>query len=112
MDDLQAQMNSILANPELMDQIKSIAQNIGTESDEESPSHTKGTPETIPNIDFNMLQKLSGIAGQSNIDKNQRTLLSALAPYLSSDRLHKLEKAMRASKMAGIATTLLSNTGR
>ena len=32
MDDLQAQMNSILANPELMDQIKSIAQNIGMES--------------------------------------------------------------------------------
>jgi len=112
MDDLQTQMNSILSNPELMDQIKSIAQNIGMESEEESPSHTKDTPETFPNIDFNMLQKLSGIAGQSNIDKNQRTLLSALAPYLSSDRLHKLEKAMRASKMAGIATTLLGNTGR
>ena len=110
MDDFQAQMNAILSNPELIEQIKTLAQDM-------NPNDSKDTaaasiPEAFPNIDMNMLQKLSGIAGQSNIDKNQRTLLTALSPYLSSERIRKLEKAMRASKMAGIATSLLGNPGR
>lgn len=110
MDDLQAQMNAVLSNPELMEQIKALAQDI-------SPGDNKDitaapTPDTFPNIDMNMLRKLSGLAGQSNIDKNQQTLLTALSPYLTADRIRKLEKAMRASKMAGIATSLLGNPGR
>ena len=112
MDDLQAQMNAILGNPELMEQIRAMAQNVKPEADRDMSTGPEHIPETFPSIDINMLQKLSGLAGQSNIDKNQRTLLSALSPYLSPDRIQKLEKAMRASKMAGLATTLLGNTGR
>ena len=109
MDDLQAQMNTFLSNPELIEQIKALAQNI---TPEENKDATPVNQEAFPNIDMNMLRKLSGLAGQTNIDKNQRTLLSALSPYLSSERIHKLEKAMRASKMAGIATSLFTNSGR
>ena len=58
-----------------------------------------------------MIQKLSGLAGQSNIDKNQRTLLTALSPYLSRERIYKLEKAMRAAKMANMASAFLGKSG-
>jgi hypothetical protein len=58
-----------------------------------------------------MIQKLSGIARQSSIDKNQQNLLRALGPYLSRERITKLEKAMRAAKIAGIASTALAGSG-
>ncbi len=112
MDDLQSQMNTILSNPQLLEQLKVMAQNIMPATNGEASVNEENVQDLIPNIDMNMLSKLTGIAGQTNIDKNQRTLLAALSPYLSPDRIRKLEKAMRASKMAGIATTLLGNTGR
>ena len=64
----------------------------------------------FPNIDLSMVQKLSGLAGQSNIDANQRTLLKALTPYLKRDRISKLERAMRAAKMANMASAFLSRS--
>lgn len=58
-----------------------------------------------------MLQKLIGVARQSGIDKNQQNLLKALSPYLSRERIVKLEKAMRAAKIAALASTALSSAG-
>ena len=54
------------------------------------------------------MQKMISLAGSTNIDKNQKALLSALSPYLSRDRIRKLEQAMRAAKMAGFAATALA----
>ena len=53
---------------------------------------------------------LSGLAGQANIDNDQRTLLKALTPYLSHNRIHKLEKAMRAARMAGMASVIFGKS--
>ena len=61
--------------------------------------------------DLAMIQKPFGMARQSGIDKNQQTLLRALGPYLSRERIVKLEKAMRAAKLAGIASTALGSSG-
>lgn len=112
MDDIQSQMNAILEDPEMMTKIKAIAESMNQEpvtDNNEQPTETAGI---LPNIDISMLQKLSALAGQSSIDKNQKTLLSALAPYLNSERIRKLEKAMQASKMVGLASTLFGRTGR
>ena len=56
-----------------------------------------------------MLQRLSGLARQSGIDSQQRTLLTALKPYLSDERVSKLEKAMRAAKLAKLASSILGS---
>ena len=56
-----------------------------------------------------MLQKLSGLMGAGGMDKNQQHLLRALSPYISQNRLIKLEKAMQAAKMARLATNLFGN---
>lgn len=106
MSEMEEKLNSVLNNPQMMQQIMSMAQNLGAQSQkEDAPTKSEGLPE----IDLGMLQKLSGLAGQSSIDKNQRSLLHALGPYLSRERIGKLEKAMRAAKMARMASTLMSS---
>lgn len=114
MDDMQNQMNAILGNPEMMQKIMAMAQSLG----QSQPSEQKQEPPkqespgfSMPDIDLSMVQKLSGLAGQSNIDNNQRTLLKALTPYLNRERISKLERAMRAAKMANMASAFLGKSG-
>ena len=108
MDDLQAQMNAVLQNPDMMQKIMSMAQALGG-SPGPPPQEQAAPP--LPDIDIAMVQKLSGLIGQSNIDANQRCLLDALRPYLNGERVAKLEKAMRAAKLATMASSFLSATG-
>lgn len=115
MDDMQNQMNAILGNPEMMQKIMAMAQSLNqaqpSQPDTPQPPKQEASGFSLPDIDLSMVQKLSGLAGQSNIDKNQKTLLSALTPYLSRERISKLEKAMRAAKMASMASAFLGKTG-
>ena len=107
MSEMEDKMNAVLSNPQLMQQIMSMAQSLGQSSTvQESP-----VPQEAPPIDLALVQKLSGLAGQSGIDAQQQALLQALHPYLSQSRVSKLEKAMRASKMARLASGFLSQGG-
>lgn len=116
MNELESKINNILENPEAMKKIMSLAQSLNLKTDEQPKSQqhenkTKGSnTNTFPEIDLSMLQKLSGLTKQTGIDKNEQTLLKALAPYLSRERIYKLEKAMRAAKMAKIASTMLGTS--
>ncbi len=107
MDDLQSQLSAVMGNPEMMEKIMSLAQNLGAEPTSASAPPPSSAPSgDIP--DMAMLAKLTGIMGKAGIDKKEQNLLNALHPYLSSHRVSKLEKAMRAAKMAGMATVFLS----
>ena len=108
MEGMDEKLNAILGNPQMMQQIMSMAQAMGQQEEpKQEPPPQSGTP----GLDMAMIQKLSGIARQSSIDKNQQNLLHALGPYLSRKRIAKLEKAMRAAKIAGIASTALAGSG-
>ena len=121
MEGMEEKLGAILENPQLMQQIMQLAQsvNIPKPSQSREPPKKEEPPPKIslPDTDIGagldpaMLVKLAGIAGKSNIDSNQKALLRALAPYLSRDRVAKLEKAMRAAKLAGIASTALGSSG-
>lgn len=118
MDDMEQKLNSILGNPEMMAQLMSMAQSLGQSQGDPpaEPQRPKAPPASkmpaLPaGMDLNMLQKVAGLAQQSNIDRNQQALLKALSHYLSKDRLTKLEKAMRAAKIAGLASTALGSSG-
>lgn len=106
MDDLENKLGAVLNNPEMMEKIMALAQNISQSQPETKP---ESPPSNSGDIDLSMIQRLSGLARQSGIDQNQQTLLKALSPYLSRQRIQKLEKAMRAAKMASMAGLL---TGR
>lgn len=105
MEDMESKLGSILNNPEMMQQIMAFAQNFNQKS--ESPKPEKQDASSFPQIDPAMLQKLTGMAQHSKIDNNQQLLLKALRPYISNRRISKLERAMRAAKMAGLATSFL-----
>lgn len=117
MDDMESKLNSILGNPQMMQQIMAMAQAMGQQDTPkedpkpEPPPPPKPQPmPTMPSMqDAAMLQRIAGIARQSGIDKNQQALLKALGPYLSQERIIKLERAMRAAKIAGFAGTALGS---
>lgn len=112
MDDMQDQMNAILNNPDMMQKIMAMAQAMNQpQPQKQEPEKQDSSGFSLPDIDLSMVQKLSGLAGQSNIDNNQRTLLKALTPYLSRERISKLERAMRAAKMANMASSFLGKSG-
>lgn len=115
MDGLEEKLGAVLNNPQLMQQIMSMAQTMGNSQPNPVPAAQAPEPSSLP--DMGMLRKLSGLAAQSGVDRNQQALLKALDPYLGRDRLNRLEKAMRAAKMAKLAGSLLgsgllSQTGR
>ena len=108
MDELEQKLNNVLNNPQLMQQIMSMAQSMGAAPSVPSePQVPAPVQNPLLSIDPKMLQALSGFAQHSGIDQNQKTLLNALHPYLSADRIARLEKAMQAAKMARLASTFL-----
>lgn len=107
MDEMESKLDSILGNPDIMSQIMSMAQKLGGGNPPPAPSPQETEPPT--GLDMGMMMKLAGMANSANIDKDERALLVALRPYLTPERLGKLEKAMRASKLAGIATSLIGS---
>lgn len=112
MDGMEEKIGTILSNPQLMQQIMSMAQSLNQSADPPQKPQPKQEPSpSIPDIDPAMIKKLSGLAGQSSVDREQQALLTALSPYLSRERIGKLEKAMRAAKMARLASSLLGQGG-
>ena len=109
MDNMEAQIGSILGNPEMMQKIMAMAQTLNGQS--ESPPQQPPQSNSPAEQDMAMLQSLSGIAKHSSIDQQQQNLLRALHPYLSRERIQKLEKAMRAAKMAKFAAAALGAQG-
>ena len=112
MDEFEERLNAVLNNPQMMAQIMSMAQSLGGSQDEER--HREAPPEKSPppsRADSPPLRKFAELAGKSGIDKEQQALLKALSPYLHKDRIGKLEQAMRAAKLAQLATALLGSGG-
>lgn len=103
MDNMEEKLGSILGNPAMMQQIMSMAQSLG----QSQPEPPKQESPAQPDFDPAMISKVMSLAGQTNIDPNQQQLLKALRPYLTCQRIEKLEKAMRAARLAGLASNFL-----
>jgi hypothetical protein len=99
MGEMEDKLTSMLNDPQMMQKVMAMAQSLTGDS----PGR-----EELPGLDLGMVQKLSGLASRTGIDKDQRSLLQALKPYLSRERIDKLEKAMRAAKMARMASGFLA----
>ncbi len=110
MEGMEEKLGAILGNPQMMQQIMSMAQTLGASPQDNPPPPPPPTPQQ-PSFDAGMIQKIAGLARQSGIDKNQQNLLRALGPYLSRERIAKLEKAMRAAKIAAMASSALGTGG-
>ena len=116
MSEMEEKLSSILGNPQMMQQIMSMAQALGQSQPQEAHRDPPPKPETpeppsFSGLDPGMLQKLSGLTKQSGMDQNQQALLRALSPYISRERCAKREKAMRAAKIARAASVFLNSGG-
>ena len=102
MEGMEEKLNAVLGNPQLMQQIMTMAQSLSSGQPEQPQ-----IPESpqVPDINPEMLQKLLSLAGKIGTDPHQKALLSALRPYLTDGRVGKLERAMRAAKLASLAST-------
>lgn len=109
MGELEDKLNSLISNPQLMQQIMSMAQNINPQGNSQGTPQEQSTQERPFELDMNLIHQITGMAQQGTIDSNQQSLLKALGPYLSPGRISKLEKAMRAAKMAQFATIFLNS---
>lgn len=107
MEGFEEKLESILSNPQMMQQIMSMAQSFGPAQSQ--PQQEIPFAFNPPDIDPAAVQKIMGLATQMNVDPNQQALLGALRPYLATDRIRKLEKAMRAAKLASIASGALNS---
>ena len=107
MEGMEEKLGAILGNPQMMQQIMSMANSLSGQEAESPPP----TESPFPDFDPEMLQKMLGLAGQMGVDRQQQALLCALEPYLTRNRLKKLEKAMRAAKMARLASGFLGSGG-
>ena len=103
MEDMEAKLGQLLSDPQMMGRILSFAQSLG--GAEESPPAPPA--QELPGIDLATIQKISSVLGSTGVDRQQQALLQALTPYLSHQRVSKLEKAMRAAKLAGMASSFL-----
>ncbi len=108
MDDFGEKIEAILSDPGMMQKIMSMAQALSPPQEPEKPPSQELS---LPSIDPQMMQKIISILQRSGIDPEQKALLSALSPYLSRDRIEKLEKAMRAAKIAGMASAAMETSG-
>jgi len=106
MAEMEEKLGAILNNPQMMQQIMSMAQSLG----QSAPPKQEPSQDTAPTLpDPALLQKLSGIASVSGADSQQQALIHALSPYVGSEKLRRLERAMRAAKMAQLASSFLGS---
>ena len=124
MSEFDDKLNSILSNPAMMQQIMSLAQALNQSEAQQTQQTYQQSPPPPPvqqqspapsgdrGINPNLLSKVASLMQRGSIDKNQESLLKALRPYLSKQKLEKLERAMHAAKMAGIASEMVNARGQ
>ena len=105
MDELEQKLGAVLNNPQLMQQIMSMAQSLSGPSEAPPPATESQVTEVL---NPELIQGILSIAGKIGADPHQKALLSALRPYLTEYRIGKLERAMRAAKLASLASTALA----
>ena len=107
MEQMEEKLGAILGNPQLMQQIMTMAQSLG----QQAPAREDSPPAPQPGLDPRLISQLSAMAGSTRNTQDEQALLHALTPYLRSERIAKLEKAMRAAKMAKFASGFLNAGG-
>lgn len=111
MSEMEERLNALLSNPQLMQQIASMAQSMGGETQNKPAGQNEQPAATGQALDPKLLQNLAQSFGQTGVDGNQKALLHALSPYLSPYRVQKLERAMQAAKLAAVASGFLNAGG-
>lgn len=109
MDDLLGKMQSVLSDPESMEQLKELAALLGetdeAESSREEPEQTSAEEKEDSGFDIGMLMQLSSLMGSAGQDEDTALLL-ALKPHLNEERQKKVDRALKLMKIFSVWKTL------
>lgn len=112
MSELEEKLSKLLSDPNMMQQIAGLARNLSGTVPPQEPAQPQAVPASPPpQLDPRLSQLLTATASARGTDANQEALLKALKPYLSQDRIQKLERAMGAARMAVAASAFLNAGG-
>ena len=90
MDDLEAKLSSLLQDPQMMKQLSELASSL--QLPQQPPENGNAA---LGGLDPQMLMRLSGLMGQAGIDANQKSLLSALTPYLTAQQKNSAQRYLK-----------------
>lgn len=107
MAELEEQLNSILSNPQMMQQILSMA---GSFAQQPPPAPKPPENQGLP-FDPGAMQGMLELLRGTQLEPRQRNLLGALGAYLPGDKISRLQKAMQASRVAQYAASALNQNG-
>ena len=108
MAEFEDKLNSILSNPQMMQQIMSMA---GSFSQQPPPPPKEPTPQPF-SFDPGAMQGMMELLRGTQLDQRQSNLLGALGAYLPQEKVIRLQKAMQASRVAKYAATALNRKDR
>lgn len=102
-------MQSLLSDPESMQQLQELAQMLqadsGQESTETESAPTAAEQTSSGGLDLGALMKVSQLMGSAKEDSDAALLL-ALKPHLREERQKKVEKAVKMLKLLSIWSML------
>ncbi len=112
MDDLQSKISAIFSSPESMEQIRTLAQSLAGNSEalSSSPVPQQQSEPQLP-IDPRIMQVMTRAMSEFSKPSEASALLGALRPYLSPERISKVDRAMNIAKIAKIARTIIPEFG-
>ncbi len=99
MDDLNEKLAGILNDPESMERVRKMAENIlGGKEENEQKTENANLGGIADGLDLGMLMSL--VSKLNSAEEDERThLLQALKPYLSEKRQAKTENAIKILKL-------------
>ncbi len=125
MAEWQAQLNSILSDPDAMAQIAALAQSISGGQDGAAASEGKrpseageraadAPPPNAPGVDPELLRRLAPLMRQLDRPESNETtaFLLALRPFLSEARRGKVERAAQLARLIHLGKTFLLAQGQ
>lgn len=103
MDDLGAAISGFLSQPDAMEQLASMAKQLGLKPD--GPDQEQA-PEADQPIPPELLQQVMQAVSDGGRPDEATTLLEALRPMLRPEKREKLDRAMRALRLMRVARTV------
>lgn len=116
-------LNQVMANPQAMEQMMSLAKNLGLQggqnpgspSPQPPPQNSPAPPQQSqpsPGPDpMQLMQSLLKLSQQGGGDERQIALFQALKPFVSRDRAEKLDRAIQIARISRLAGNALQSLG-
>ena len=119
MDDLEQKIQSVLSDPEQMQQVLNMARALGVsipESEEPKAREQETSPpeqNIPPQAGVGALSEpVSQLLQQAGkLEKRQENLLNALKPFLKPNRREKIDRAMQVARLSHLAGYALRSRG-